>query len=265
MKNRVLAFTPTYGDRIDFGQTVFGMRATADHWFDWLVVGGALSERYQKLLEEQFYHPQRMGIQFVSIYKENIGQHHAFQIALELAREHEYDWLVRIDDDIKPKSKRWLKHMLQRLHDLKRLAGDDKYRIVASPKIVGLKYQIETIGKMGLEGLTFPVDVMPGLGGALRLHHVPFLAGYKPPLLGATGRGDPEALVDYVSDSGGTMVRFPDIRVVHDTAALEAKDDEAARRARRMSWVWPFLGEPTPIQIGMRGENGRADESRTDA
>ena len=180
-----------------------------------------------------------------------MGQHFGMQIALDVARSHGYEWLLRIDDDVKPKSKRWLKHMLERLETLKRLAKDDVYRLVAAPKIVGLRNQIEPVGKLtGLQGLNFPVDVMPILGGAVRLHPVSLLADFKPPLLAPTGREDPEAMLEYVSDNNGMMVRFPDIRVVHDTASLEAKDDAEAQRMRRMSHFWPWLGEPTPITIG---------------
>ncbi len=40
----------------------------------------------------------------------------------------------------------------------------------------------------------------------------------------------------------GMQIRFPDIRVVHDTRAIEAEDSEEAALVRRMGYYWPYLG-----------------------
>lgn len=239
----ILAFTCTYHDRAFVGETVDAMRATAGCWFDWLVCAGAPSERSTAALKQQLEREDHLGIQYLKLWPENRGQHHATAEALKLARERKYKWLLRLDDDVQPKTKRWLSKMVSRLDEIKALTGDEFYRLVAGPKVVGLKNPIAADGILE-KGQYFPVEVVPLLGGVCRLHPVALLDDYVPDLYAPLGRKDPERLATYLEAKtlGGMQIRFPDIRVLHRTTELESGETPHAAHLRRMSHYWPWLG-----------------------
>ena len=239
----ILAFTPTYHDRVAIGGTIEGMRANAGCWFDWLVCAGAPSEALRASLEAQLKREDHLGIQYLNLWPENRGQHHATAFALQLAREKGYTWLLRLDDDVQPKTKRWLSKMITRLEELKALTGDQFHRLVAGPRVVGLKNPIPADGVLD-KGQYFPVEVVPLLGGVCRLHPLALLEGYEPDLYAPLGRRDPERMATYLETKtmGGMQIRFPDIRVVHRTEELETGETPEASRIRKMSHYWPWLG-----------------------
>ena len=235
----VLAFTVTHGARRFLPKLVPDARGTAGVWFDWLVILSGADE-------EQRHHAQKLlqkpdGIQFAFAWAENRGQHHAAKLALEVARAQGYKWLLRIDDDIQFRTKRWLKDMLSRLEELKTLTKDREYRMVATPFVKGLKNPIQPIGDLS-KGQDFPCELLERSGGACRLLNVAFFSAYEPWPYDPIGRGDPESIAQYLVTNGGWTVRFPDIRVYHPTTQLENLDDGPARHARRMSLYWPWLG-----------------------
>lgn len=242
MKTKILAFTVSYGNRDFLLKTVQQHRARAGIWFDWLVCLGAPSLSLHEQAKALLNHPERLGIQHLLIWPENRGQHHAMKAALDLARKEDYDWLLRIDDDTLPRTKGWLNTMLERLEELKSLSGDHHYRLVAAPRIIGLRNRLEPKGTVNL-GQSFPVEVMDIVGGACRLHPVSLLENYEAPLLDPLGRGDPQAMAAYLLKHGvGAMiVRFPDIRMNHPTDELEEKDTPEQAHLRRMGHYWPYL------------------------
>ena len=238
----VLAYTVSYGNRSFLGKTVPAMRGTAGQWFDWVVYLGnpepSLHADASCLLEDASH----LGIQFLVEWPENRGQHHATAQAFAWARECGYKWLVRIDDDIKPRTKRWLKRMVTQLETLRKLAGDDHDRIVAAPKIVGLQHPLTPVGTLDV-GQNFPVDTMEILGGGCRIHPVDFFEGFEPDIYAPLGRKDPQQIAHHTLKNKGVLVRFPNIRVEHHTTRLEAEDDEHAKHARNMGHYWCYLGE----------------------
>ena len=246
--SKILAFTCTHGDRPFLPGLIPNMRGTAGQWFDWLVVLSGASDEQQAIAEQFLHSEDRNGIQYLINWPENRGQHHATAAALDLARSKGYDWLLRIDDDIQPKTKRWLKKMLDRnrqMHHEKGLLGSDK--CILAPKIIGLKNPPQPRGV--IEGFDFPAEEMTFTGGGLRLHPVALLEGYEPPLYSPRGRDDPQSLARFLGSyedstvpQKGIFVRFPDIRVVHRTAELEEMDTEHAAKVRRTNWYWPWLG-----------------------
>jgi len=246
----VLAFTVSYGDRAFLTDAVSELRSTAGMWFDWAVFLGAPSPALRASAEALLQHPEHTGIQALLCWPENRGQHHATAAALKLARAEGYTWLLRLDDDIRPKTKRWLRKMLDRLETLKKTAEDEHYRLVASPRILGLRNPIPPQGTLD-KGQPFPVELMPILGGACRLHPLELLEGYEPPLLDPVGRGDPQSLTDYAFDHtfGGMLVRFPDIRMKHETDKIEAQDSPAQAKLRRLGKYWPYLGPGAPYAL----------------
>lgn len=242
----VFAFTCTYRNRLGLSETVRKMRATAGMWFDWGVWAGNPSPAAFAELRALVDKPDGTGIQLLNTWPENRGQHHATVAALAHAREHGYPWLLRIDDDISPKTKKWLKQMVERSLAIQRAAKAPECRIVSAPRVLGLRNPLQPIGILQLEGLNFPADAMGILGGALRLHPVPFLKDYQPPLLAPRGRQDPQTIAIYtIEDHDGLLVRFPDIRVIHDTKVLEGAESKEDALHRQMAYIWPYLSEDT--------------------
>ena len=239
--HRVLAYTVSHGNRPHLAECVPAMRGAAGEWFDWAVFLGRPSERLMVDAQSLLNQPGGLGIQYLLAWKENRGQHHATTAALELAREKGYDWLLRIDDDVTPRTQRWLKKMLKRADDIKERTEDDIYRFVLCPKIIGLKHPVQPIGVLE-KGQKYDVEILPVAGGALRLHPVALLRDYKPPLYEPVGRGDPTSIAAYLEEVGGFLARFKDIRVVHNTAALEEAETPHESHERAMGKYWPFLG-----------------------
>lgn len=252
--DRILAFTPTYGNRRHIRETIAAMRATAGTWVDWLVVAGAPSLDLANDLQALLHDPAGHGIQYLKIFPENRGQHWATRVALEIARANSYPWLLRIDDDIQPKTKGWLRGslipdvrglprtgMLDRLEWLREASGDPEFRLVASPRVVGLNSPLEPSAVLEKPGQAFRAEMMPILGGACRLHPLRLLDGFEPDIYAPRGRTDPEQLGQHLLSRQGIYVRFPDITVRHPTDELESRDTLEESEQRQQGKVWPWL------------------------
>lgn len=234
---KILAFTPTYGRLRKFPQTYKQARGKAGVWFDWAVFAGAVDSEYGKYLQDLVF-PE--GIQHLTIWRENRGQHHAWAGALELARKGEYDFILRIDDDIEFKTEKWLKKMIDRLYDLKNRAEDKTLRFSAVPKILRLKNPLQPIGVIE-KGQPYPVEVLEITGGGVRLVPLPLLEGYVPDTKLPLRRGEPQDLHTWLADKA-MFLRFPDIRVIHDTEANESDHTPEEALAHQMGVYWPYLG-----------------------
>lgn len=247
---KILAFTPTFANRGDLlERAVLDMRATAGMWFDWHIYAGnpttSLKETCKKLVDSK-------KIQGAHFHPHNRGQHYAFADALALAREEEYDFILRLDDDIQGKTKRWLRKMVERLKKIKEEAGDSIYRFVASPYIKGLRNQLHPAGTME-KTAGFPVEIMDILGGACRLHPMDLFKDFTPDLYAPLGRNDPEHIVNFLnpaySEPLGYLIRFPDIRVIHRTDENEERDNPLEAHYRRMGYAWPYIA-PSRVDGG---------------
>lgn len=239
--SEILAYTPTYGDRDNIFVTVPDLRGSAGLWFDWGVWAGNPSPRLRAGLERLLEDPNRHGIQYLQTWNENRGQHYATAEALTLARELGYKWLLRLDDDVLHKTKRWLKKLIERTEELKKIARDGRYRIVSGPRIVGLRNQPKIEGQVQI-GQSFQAAVPELLGGVCRLHPLELLSTYTPDLYAPTGRGDPQSIAAYVDRNEGLLVQYPDVRMVHKTDQLEEEDTPEMAHQRKMSRYWPYLG-----------------------
>ena len=223
--DKVLAYTVSHGDRRFLRETVPALRGSAGMWFDWAVWLGRPSIDAAGDATALLHKPDRTGIQYLQQWPDNKGQHYATREALALAKAEGYKWLLRLDDDIMPKTKRWLKRMIYTLEELRKTVKDEHYRIVAAPKIIGLRNPLQACGEVS-KGQHSTVELMSILGGACRLHPMELMEGYEPPAYGPVGRLDPESIADHVHNHDGFLVRLPNIRVVHRTNVLEAKDSE---------------------------------------
>ena len=239
---KILAYTVSYGDRSFLEDTIPDMRGTAGVWFDWFVCLGAPSDNLKDIGEKALNHPKQRGIQYLQVWPENRGQHHATARALALAKTEGYEWLLRLDDDLKPKTKRWLKKMVANTLTLHKVTQDTKLRIISVPKILGLNNPLMPVGIIEKPGLGFKAEVMDILGGACRLHPMSFMQNFEPDLYAPVGRRDPQSIGQHVVDNQGVMVRYPEIRMVHRTDELEAQDSDEQKEMRMMGHYWPYLG-----------------------
>lgn len=234
---KILAFTPTHGRLRKFPQTYKQARGKAGIWFDWAVFAGSVQPDYAEYLQS-LVAPE--GLQHLTIWPENRGQHHAWTEALELARKGEYDFILRIDDDIEFKTERWLKKMVERLYDLKKRGEDKTLRFVAVPKILRLKNPIPAMGVIEKDQ-PYPAEVLEVTGGGVRLVPLHLLDGYAPDTKLPLRRGEPQDLHTWLVDKA-MFLRFPDIRVIHDTAVNEADQTPEEALVHRMGVYWPYLG-----------------------
>lgn len=243
----VLAYTVTYGDRPFLDRVVKGMRGSAGMWFDWMVCAGAPSAALRQVCTNLLHEPDASGIQYLQTWDENRGQHYATNAAMKLARERGYKWILRIDDDVEFKTKRWLKRMLKRNDELKRLINADLEKadkidniFVLCPTILRLKHPVIHIGVME-KGQTYDVEILPFSSGCLRLMPMHLMRTYVAPAYAPCGRGDPQSVADHIDAQGGLQLRFRDIRVIHDTVEVEKADSPQGAIQRIMGCYWPFL------------------------
>lgn len=254
---KILAFTPTFNNRTAlFARTLSDMRATAGMWFDWHVYAGAPGEEMRSSLERAV---RDKRIQRADMHPHNRGQHYAFAAALDTAREEGYDFLLRLDDDIQSKTKKWLAKMVERLMAIKEAANDNLFRFVAAPYIKGLRNQLQPIGTLEKNG-GYSVEIMEILGGACRLHPMDLFRDFHPDLYAPLGRRDPETVAAFLNpefapwddaSTRGYFIRFPDIRVIHRTDENEGHDSPLEAHARRMGYAWPYI---PPTRSDDRGD-----------
>lgn len=237
--NPVLAFTCTHGSRRFMPRLAKSLRDNAGCDFDWLVVeSGVDQEQRDAILSLR----DAGAVQFVRGWPENRGQHWAMREAVELANGAGYEHLLRVDDDILIASRDILRTMLDRLQKMVELADDGKCHFVAAPRVIGLRRPLKPQAQI-YEETRFPCELMPVLGGAFRLHPMWLLRSYQPDIYAPVRRRDPENLGIHITRNGGLFIRFPDLRVIHNTDQLEAMDSPEEAHIRRMNTGWCWLGE----------------------
>ncbi len=176
-------------------------------------------------------------------WPENVGQHVIMNSMITKADEEGYDLLLRIDDDIKFLTKRWLAKMVEASGKL----GED---FILSPTVQGLIHPPPTTDKVEKHGVTFKLatEVM---GGACRLHHIEALKtpGYeyvsdvrKPLGFGdATGIGEWCAgSVQKEDVSNKWMAYLSHVRVKHSTSKM-MKDDEEYYKEHDLFQHIPYI------------------------
>lgn len=245
---KVVTFTITHGDRPFLPNLLNSLRLSTGYPFNWHLILSGVSQKQRDVANRAF---DEGKVQQITEFPENRGQHHAWIEALAYARKEQARWLLRVDDDITPKSSDILLKMLERTLWLQNAARQkaeenqvlyhDIDRIVSSPRISGLNNPPQAFTYLQNDRQTFPAELVPILGGAFRLHPMALLEDFEPSIYAAIGRHDPDFLAGHIRPQGGLLVRFADLRVRHQTNQLELQDTPELNHARRMGWVWPFL------------------------
>lgn len=147
----------------------------------------------------------------------NVGQHVVMNELIKIADEADYDYLLRLDDDVKFLTKRWLVKMVEAADEL----GPG---FVISPTVVGLIYPPETTQEIDQSGFKFRV-IFNGIGGICRLHSVetltndtiPYVSDVRSPL----GFGDATGIAKWCAEALGLhklqiwMIYLSNVRVKH--------------------------------------------------
>jgi len=154
------------------------------------------------------------------MYNENVGQHVIFNNMLMYAKECNYDYLLRLDDDCKFVTKDWLKMMVEAAEKL----GDN---FIISPTIQGLTYPPERSEPVEYNGVKIKV-LYSAIGGICRLHNVNDLVknNYISDVRCPLGSGDATGIGKWAIANNRYMVYLEKVKVKHNTKKQIEADPE---------------------------------------
>lgn len=207
----VYAFTVTRANTPERAKlllnTISEARKTAAHPFHWMMIGqtGTLAEQIilnafkAELIDSYVMNP------------DNVGQHHAWNTAIEDARSVKADYFLRLDDDVEFVTKRWLK----RLVELSAVVED---KMIISPVVKGLQNPPPRSNPTDVKGYQLEF-LTEAIGGICRFHPLalldhpthPFVADVRKPL----GAGDATTMGAWCLANIIPMVYARHIRVKH--------------------------------------------------
>jgi glycosyltransferase involved in cell wall biosynthesis len=173
---------------------------------------------------------------------ENVGQHVALAAILRIAEAEDYDFIVKVDDDLLWKTPRWLKKMLAIEREVYAFSGQ---RCVFAPVIKGLKNPVPIAARIKLKG-KIPLAVVPILGGACRLHHISFFNGYTADVRKAMGAGGDTSVAQHAGTTGVSLFYCPWVRIEHPTRKMEEADPdyfELHDLFQILPYIPPYTGE----------------------
>lgn len=216
MNKKVLAFMITRAnteDRISmFKETLNDALETAGYKFD----------LHLHIQENDKLASEMSGLHELTFWPENVGQHPIMNEMISKAKEHKYDYLLRLDDDIQFLTKRWLAKMIE-AHDK---LGDN---FIISPTIKGLIHQPQSSEEVEVNGIKVKF-LTEAIGGICRLHPVstltqpnnPYISDIRKPL----GFGDATGLAHWCQQNSIWMVYLSHVRVKHKKGTLKQRKDD---------------------------------------
>lgn len=179
----------------------------------------------------------------------NRGQHPPTNLAIKMALEGDYDYLLRIDDDVEWETKRWLAKLIE-------VSESFEDRAIVAPHVLGLKFPVHT-SENSFHSKGLPCKLaFDALGGICRLHptvllkEFPYHADTRQPM----GFGDATGIARWAAQHMIPMVVSQSVRVKHakTTKGQEAEDNEhfsTHSLFQRCPWIpsWMPDGDgPTP-------------------
>jgi len=148
----------------------------------------------------------------------NVGQHVAFNRALDEARTRGAIYFLRLDDDVEFITKRWLSKLME-------CSGKLNDKFILSPTVRGLRNppDVSDLCEVGDVHLRFSTDA---LGGVCRFHPVALLNEYTSDVRLPLGAGDATGIGAYCQERLIPMAYLKAVRVRHITDIQEARDPE---------------------------------------
>jgi len=243
-KPTVLAFMITRADtdhrRKLLGETVHEMYTTAKYPFDLTVYVNTNDTETTDLVDTLSF---RYGFNIVE-YSSNMGQHIPTNDAIRIADKDGYDYLLRVDDDVKFMTKGWLKKLVEAAEEL----GPE---FIISPLVKGLIHpppQTDTVEVSGVKVRFLEMAI----GGICRLHRVDTLCDtecpYKADVRLPMGFGDATGIYEWCKrsfeDKGlyRWMVYVEHVRVRHRLGTeKQRKEDPQYHALQRVFQVLPYI------------------------
>ena len=183
---------------------------------------------------------------------ENLGQHVVMNQMIDRADNDGYDKLLRLDDDVKFATKRWL----FKLVEASELLGDN---FIISPVIVGLRFPPDCTQVVEQNGVKFRV-LFDAIGGICRLHPVDALCNPNEPYVSDVrnpmGFGDATGIAAWCKvnmEKHGTniwMVYLETVRVKHAKGTVrQVKDQEEYHNDHNLFQTIPYIPMYKPTNV----------------
>lgn len=150
----------------------------------------------------------------------NTGQHVALRDVLVYAREYNYDYVVKVDDDLVWQSRGWLRKLIRA--EVAAFKFSNRHPVLGA-RILGLRNPPTVVGRIKLPDRT-RLLIMPIIGGACRLHHISFFDNYVPDVRRAMGAGGDTSIAKHAEKIGVGMFQVWNCPVRHDTNKMERAD-----------------------------------------
>ncbi len=213
-------------NRLELTQKSFALlRSRAGVPFDQFVFDNGSTDGTQEWLQN------RDSIKRLHVGTENYGQNIAANILLDWIMEGEYEWIVRWDNDMVPRGRRFLKKLVKCAQAIK-AAGVEP---IVTPTITKLKNPVPTEYDVAGEDVGFQYQTVPIIGGACRVHHRDFFkdpdgVAWRFNPFGALGFGEAREVmwrVRGMKEDGrkAMLVRIPWLKVEH----VMGEDGQAAK------------------------------------
>lgn len=140
---------------------------------------------------------------------ENLGQNIAANILLDWIVEGDYDWILRWDNDMIPRTRRFLKKLVRYADQFKK----ENIRAVLSPKITKLLHEPEAFAAG--DDLGFDYETVRILGGMCRLHPRSFFSEFRYNKFAPLGFGEANETANHCLANNIPKIRIPEILVEH--------------------------------------------------
>lgn len=218
--SKVLLWTVTRADTPERGKlltnTLVEGAKHADHDFTWVLwtTRGTIGEQVAETARST-------GIlRDVYVWPHNKGQHVATNIAHQMAIDGNYDYVIRVDDDVEWPTKRWLRKLV----DASKKLGD---KFVLAPKVRGLRFQPSVSQLVEAEGVPLYI-LYDAVGGICRLiptallKEHPYTSDVRKPM----GTGDATGIGAWCKKEVIMMAYLKNVRVKHArTTPIQERED----------------------------------------
>lgn len=140
----------------------------------------------------------------------NVGQHIAMNTMLTKAANLGADYFLRLDEDCVPKTKNWLRKMVNFAEWHLR---EKKRPCIVGPQVHGLENPPKALGQIRLG--RHRIDLMEIMGGICRLHPMSVVRYFRWDERLPMGFGEARQLSSFCMAHGIPMLRMADVHVWH--------------------------------------------------
>lgn len=212
---KLAVYTLTRDRLADTKKAFAGLYDMAGCEFDHYVIDNGSQDGTVEWLHGQKFH-------FLRCLGDNRGQCIASNILLDEIRKTPYDYILRYDNDIIPRSAKFVASLIEAA----KMLGPN---VVASPSIDGLLNPPQAFAEKSIRFYTFGfVDI---LGGACRLMPAHTLEGFRFTEYGNLSIGEAAKFANHCQTNKFPMVYVKGISVLHDTEShIEANPEYFHRR-----------------------------------